>query len=42
MFTNPVVDVNYRHPKNSFVAAYCDGHVEAKTTSTEDKWDASK
>jgi prepilin-type N-terminal cleavage/methylation domain-containing protein/prepilin-type processing-associated H-X9-DG protein len=41
-FTNPVVDVDYRHPKNSFVAAYCDGHVEAKTTSTEDEWDASK
>jgi prepilin-type N-terminal cleavage/methylation domain-containing protein/prepilin-type processing-associated H-X9-DG protein len=41
-FTNPVVDVDYRHPKKSFVAAYCDGHVEAKTISTRAEWDASK
>jgi prepilin-type N-terminal cleavage/methylation domain-containing protein/prepilin-type processing-associated H-X9-DG protein len=41
-FTNPVVYVDYRHPKKSFVAAYCDGHVEAKTTSSKDEWDASK
>jgi len=41
-FTNPVVDVDYRHPKKSFVAAYCDGHVEAKTVCTQAEWDASK
>ena len=41
-FTNPVVDVDYRHAKRSFVAAYCDGHVESKTTSTQADWDASK
>ncbi len=41
-FTNPVVDVDYRHPKKGFVAAYCDGHVEAKTTSSKEEWDASK
>ena len=41
-FTNPVVDVNYRHPKKGFVAAYCDGHVEAETITAKDLWDASK
>lgn len=41
-FTNPVVDVDYRHPKRSFVAAYCDGHVEPKILSTKEEWDASK
>ena len=41
-FTNPIVDVDYRHPKKSFVAAYCDGHVEAKTICTKAEWDASK
>ena len=41
-FTNPVVDVDYRHPKKSFVAAYCDGHVAAKTICTKAEWDASK
>ncbi|MCU0785468.1 MAG: DUF1559 domain-containing protein [Verrucomicrobia bacterium] len=41
-FTNPVVDVDYRHSKKSFVAAYCDGHVEVKTICTQDEWDAGK
>ena len=41
-FTNPVVDVNYRHPKNGFVAAYCDGHVDYKRLTTRDEWDASQ
>lgn len=41
-FTNPVVDVDYRHPRTSFVAAYCDGHVETRTSSTREEWDASK
>ena len=41
-FTNPIVAVDYRHPKKSFVAAYCDGHVAAKTICTKAEWDASK
>jgi prepilin-type N-terminal cleavage/methylation domain-containing protein/prepilin-type processing-associated H-X9-DG protein len=41
-FTNPVVDVDYRHSKKSFVAAYCDGHVEVKTTCLQGEWDAGK
>lgn len=41
-FTNPVVDVDYRHSKKSFVAAYCDGHVEVKTTCTQAEWDAGQ
>ena len=41
-FTNPVVDVDYRHSKKSFVAAYCDGHVEVKTLCVQDEWDAGK
>jgi prepilin-type N-terminal cleavage/methylation domain-containing protein/prepilin-type processing-associated H-X9-DG protein len=41
-FTNPVVDVDYRHSKKSFVAAYCDGHVETKILCTQEEWDASK
>jgi prepilin-type N-terminal cleavage/methylation domain-containing protein/prepilin-type processing-associated H-X9-DG protein len=41
-FTNPVADVDYRHPKRSFAAAYCDGHVEGKTACTQAEWDASK
>jgi prepilin-type N-terminal cleavage/methylation domain-containing protein len=40
-FTNPVVDVDYRHPKQGFVAAYCDNHVEFKNISTKEEWDAS-
>lgn len=41
-FTNPVVDVDYRHARKSFVAAYCDGHVEVKTVCTRDEWDAGR
>ena len=41
-FTNPVLYVDYRHPKNGFVAAYCDGHVEYKTITAKNEWDASK
>jgi len=40
-FTNPVVDVDYRHPKRSFVADYCDGHAEYRTTTLKGEWDAS-
>jgi prepilin-type N-terminal cleavage/methylation domain-containing protein/prepilin-type processing-associated H-X9-DG protein len=42
MFTNPVVDVDYRHLKKGFVALYCDGHVETKTQTQQSDWDASK
>lgn len=42
VFTNPVVNVDYRHPKNGFVAAYCDGHAEFKTTTKKLDWDASQ
>ena len=41
-FTNPVAHVDYRHPGKSFVAAYCDGHVEPQTVTTKDDWDPSK
>lgn len=42
VFTNPVPNVDYRHPKRSFVAALCDGHVEAKTVTIQEDWDAGK
>lgn len=41
-FTNPVAHVDYRHPKKSFVAAYCDGHVEPKQRTSQSDWDPSK
>jgi prepilin-type N-terminal cleavage/methylation domain-containing protein/prepilin-type processing-associated H-X9-DG protein len=41
-FKEPVVDVDYRHPKKSFVAAFGDGHVETKTKTQQSDWDASK
>lgn len=41
-FTNPVVDVDYRHAGGSFVAAFCDGHVENKTLCVQEQWDAGK
>jgi prepilin-type processing-associated H-X9-DG protein len=39
-FTNPIVDVDYRHPNRTFVSAYGDGHVEVKTLCTREEWDA--
>jgi len=39
-FTNPVVDVDYRHPKSGLVAVYCDDHVEYKKITTKNEWDA--
>jgi prepilin-type N-terminal cleavage/methylation domain-containing protein len=41
-FINPVPYVNYRHPKNGFVATYCDVHVEYKTITAKNEWDASQ
>jgi prepilin-type N-terminal cleavage/methylation domain-containing protein len=41
-FKEPVVDVDYRHPKKSFVAAFCDSHVEIKTKTQQSDWDASR
>ena len=37
-FTNPVVDVAYRHPNNGFVGAFCDGHAEAKRLTEQRNW----
>jgi prepilin-type N-terminal cleavage/methylation domain-containing protein/prepilin-type processing-associated H-X9-DG protein len=41
-FSNPVVDVDYRHVGKSFAAVFCDGHAEPKTTTTQQDWDASQ
>ena len=41
-FTNPVVDVDYRHPNKGFVAAFCDGHIESKRLTQKSDWDASQ
>lgn len=41
-FKEPVVDVDYRHPKRSFVAVFCDGHAEIKAKTQQSDWDASK
>lgn len=42
IFTNPVVDVDYRHSKKSFVAVFCDGHTDTKIQTQQSDWDASK
>ena len=39
---NPVPDVDYRHIGGSFSAAYCDGHVEPRTLTAREDWDASR
>ncbi len=41
-FSDPVVDVDYRHNGRSFSALYCDGHVESKTRTAKNDWDASQ
>ncbi len=42
VFSDPVVDVNYRHVGNSFDALFFDGHVERRTTTTKQDWDTSQ
>lgn len=41
-FTDPVVDVNYRHRGKSFCAVFCDGHAEQLTKTVQQDWDASR
>jgi prepilin-type N-terminal cleavage/methylation domain-containing protein/prepilin-type processing-associated H-X9-DG protein len=41
-FKEPVPDVDYRHPKKSFTAVFCDGHAATKTKTQQSDWDASK
>lgn len=41
-FSEPVVDVDYRHQKKSFNAVFCDGHAERMTRTTRQNWDASQ
>jgi prepilin-type processing-associated H-X9-DG protein len=41
-FREPVVDVDYRHPRASFVAVFCDGHVETRIRTHRLEWDASQ
>ena len=41
-FIEPVVCGDYRHTRGSFVAVFCDGHVETKTKTQQSDWDASK
>ncbi len=41
-FTNPIVDVDYRHSRKSFVAGFCDGHIEIKARCLEQEWNAGQ
>ena len=41
-FSEPVVDVAYRHAGGMFCAVFCDGHAEARSRTTRDDWDASR
>ena len=42
VFTNPVVDVDYRHVKKVFTGAFCDGHAEIHSITQQNQWDVSK
>lgn len=42
VFSEPVVDVDPRHPRSSFVAVFCDGHVETRRRTHQHEWDASQ
>jgi prepilin-type processing-associated H-X9-DG protein len=39
---NPVPFVAYRHLGGVFNAVYCDAHVEARTTTTQQDWNAAQ
>jgi len=41
-FSEPVVDVDYRHLHGGFCAVFCDGHVETLTSTGQEYWDASR
>jgi len=41
-FSEPVKDVDYRHTQESFLAGYCDGHAENRSSTTILDWDASQ
>ncbi|MCD6365055.1 MAG: type II secretion system protein [Planctomycetes bacterium] len=41
-FSEPVVDVDYRHLHGCFCASFCDGHAEAQTSTRQEDWDASR
>ncbi len=40
-FSEPVTNVSARHA-GSFNVAYCDGHVETRSETTQNDWDASQ
>lgn len=42
VFSEPVVDVAYRHMNQTFCAAFCDGHVETRKATTQPNWDVSQ
>jgi prepilin-type processing-associated H-X9-DG protein len=42
VFLEPVPYVDYRHANRTFSAAFCDGHVQAKTATVQGEWDASR
>lgn len=41
-FSEPVVDVAYRHAGGRFCAVFCDGHAESRSRTARDDWDASR
>ena len=41
-FSDPVVDVNYRHLGHNFGAVDCDGHAEPRNQTAQQDWDASQ
>jgi len=41
-FRHPVANVDYRHNNGSFNAAFCDGHAETRTETTQKDWDPSQ
>jgi prepilin-type N-terminal cleavage/methylation domain-containing protein len=40
-FSDPVPNVDYRHPNQSFGVVFCDSHAESRTRTTLRDWDAS-